>query len=93
MPRPGDREAKSREAESRAALDRVAREAETVGASSLARATHRLGDHFTGRDAEGQAEGGGTDPVEIWGRRIGRGISVVLALALTAWFGIQMGWW
>ena len=53
MPRPGDREAKSRESEAREALDRVARETETVGASSLARATHRHGDHFPGRDVRG----------------------------------------
>ena len=88
MPRPDDREAQSREA-----LNRVARETETLGTSSLARATGKLGDHFTGRDAVGEAEGGGTDPIELWGRRVGRGISVVLALVLTAWLGIQMGWW
>lgn len=87
MPRP-DREAQSREA-----LDRVARETETLGASSLARASHKLGDHFIGRDAVGEAEGGGTDPIELWGRRIGRGISVLLALVLTGWLGVQMGWW
>ena len=83
----------SRERESRDALERVRRESETVGTSSLARASRRVGDHFAGRDAVGKAEGGGTDPIEVWGRRIGRAISVVLALTLAWWLGVQLGWW
>lgn len=83
----------SREGEAKAALEAVRRDSETLGTSSLARATRRAGDHFSGRDAAGEAEGGGTDPIEVWGRRIGRVLSVVLALALTAWLGLQLGWW
>ena len=82
-----------RERESKATLERVARDTETVGASSLARVAQRAGDHFSGRDAVGAAEGGGTDPVEVWGRRIGRALSVLLAAALIWWLGFQLGWW
>ena len=82
-----------REREARATLERVARDTETVGASSLARVAQRAGDHFSGRDAVGAGEGGATDPVEVWGRRIGRALSVVLALGLVWWLGLQLGWW
>ena len=40
-----------REKEAKAALERVARDSETIGASSLARMGRRVGDHFAGRDA------------------------------------------
>ncbi len=82
-----------REEESREALERVRRDSETVGTSSLARVARRTGDHFAGRDAIGEAEGGGTDPIELWGRRIGRAISVVVAAGLVWWLGFQLGWW
>jgi hypothetical protein len=39
----------------------------------------RVGDHFAGRDADRD------DPVEIWGRRIGRGLSLVLTIVLIVW--------
>jgi hypothetical protein len=81
---------RSREDEAREALERVARESETLGASSLARAGRRLGDHFSGRDAVGAEPGGGTDPVELWGRRIGRALSVVGFVALTLWLLVQL---
>jgi hypothetical protein len=83
----------SREKESRAALERVRRDSETVGGSSIARAARRAGDHFSGRDAVGEGEGGTTDSVEVWGRRIGRALSAVLFVLLVAWLGIQLGWW
>lgn len=83
----------NREAESREALERVTRDSEALGSSSLARVARRAGDHFSGRDAVGEGEGGATDPIEVWGRRIGRGLSVVLALVLTWWLGHQLGWW
>jgi len=38
-------------------------------------------------------EGGGTDPVEVWGRRIGRGLSLVGVIVLAYWLGLQLGWW
>ena len=82
-----------RRREAQAALDRVARESETIGASSLARVGRRLGDHFAARDAVGVTEGGGTDPIELWGRRIGRALSLLGVVALAFWFGVQRGWW
>jgi hypothetical protein len=82
-----------REREAREALERVRRDSESLGSSSLARAGRRVGDHFSGRDAIGEAEGGGTDPIEVWGRRVGRGLSVVGVVALSLWLGRQLGWW
>ena len=79
-----------RENEAKAALERVARDSETIGASSLARMGRRVGDHFAGRDAMG-AEG--ADPVEVWGRRIGRALSLVGVVALAWWLGVQLHWW
>lgn len=82
-----------RSSESREALERVRRDTETLGTSSLARVGQRAADHFSGRDAVGAAENGGTDPVEVWGRRIGRAVSVAVALALVWWLGSQLRWW
>ena len=82
-----------REREARESLERVRRDSESLGSSSLARAGRRVGDHFSGRDAAGEAEGGGTDPIEVWGRRIGRGLSLLGVLALSLWLGRQLGWW
>ena len=77
----------------REALDRVAREGGGAGESALARAARRAGDHLAARDAEGAAEGGGTDPVELWGRRIGRGLSLVGVLVLAWLLGWQLKLW
>jgi hypothetical protein len=72
--------------EARRTLDRVARESDTLGASSL----RRMGNHFSGRDAIGTAEGGETDPVELWGRRIGRALSLVGVVVLALWLAVQL---
>lgn len=82
-----------REREAKAALERVARDSETLGSSSLARTGKRVGDHFLGADAVGQADGGGTDPAEVWGRRIGRSLSLVGVVFLAWLLGRQLGWW
>ena len=58
--------------EAAAALERVRRESETVGASALGRMAEAARDHFTARDADG------ADAAELWGRRIGRGLALVL---------------
>ncbi|QFU15035.1 hypothetical protein [Microvirga thermotolerans] len=71
-------------------LDRVARDSETLGSSSLGRATRRMADHFGARDAVGAAEGGGTDPIELWGRRIGRALSLVGVIVLAYWLAVQL---
>ena len=82
-----------RQKESREALERVARESETVGSSALARSAKRVTDHFAGKDAVGSAEGGGTDPAELWGRRIGRALSLLGVILLTYLLGVQARWW
>lgn len=82
-----------REREARATLERVRRDTESIGSSSAARATARLKDHFSGADAIGAAEDGGTDRIELWGRRIGRAISAVLALVLAWYLGVQLHYW
>jgi hypothetical protein len=81
---------RSREEEAREALERVARDSETVGGSSMARVARRLGDHFAGRDAVGAGEFGETDPIEVWGRRIGRGLAVFGFIGLVAWLLVQL---
>lgn len=75
--------------DSREVLERAARDTQSIGGSPMA----RLGRHLSGADAVGEAEGGSTDPIELWGRRIGRALSVVLAFVLTWWLGAQLGWW
>jgi hypothetical protein len=82
-----------RQRESQEALERVARDSETIGSSALARSARRVSDHFAGKDAIGNAEGGGTDPAELWGRRIGRALSLLGVIALTYWLGVQARWW
>jgi hypothetical protein len=84
---------REREREAREALERVGRDSETIGSSSLARAGRRLGGHFAGDDAVGGAEGGGTDPVELWGRRIGRTLSLIGVVVLAYFLGVQLRLW
>jgi hypothetical protein len=79
-----------REREAREALERVRRDSETLGASALARMSRRAGDHFGARDAVGAGEGGGTDPIELWGRRIGRGLSLIGVVVLGLWLLVQL---
>ncbi len=81
-----------RQREAREALDRVGRESETLGSSALARMGQRVGDHFAARDAAGEVDGA-PDPIEVWGRRIGRGLSLIGVVALTYWLGLQLHWW
>jgi len=57
-------------------------ENDTFVTSALARTARRATDHFAARDAVGPD--GTIDTIELWGRRIGRGLSLagVLALAI-----------
>ncbi len=56
--------------------------------SSLARAA----DHLAGQDALKQnAEP--ADKVEIWAKRIGRGLSLIAFVGLAWYFGHQLKWW
>jgi hypothetical protein len=62
--------------ESRRILERVARESGPLGGSEAARAARQALDHLVGRDAPAH------DPVEVWARRIGRGLGVIAAIYL-----------
>ena len=68
-------------------LDRLRTDGGTFAASALARATRRAVAHFSARDASG-SDAGAADPIELWGRRIGRGLSLigVLGLAIYLYF-------
>ena len=69
-------EARRREAE--AALAAVRRDAEQLGASTLARTANQVRDHFNASDADA------ADPAELWGKRIGR-ILALIAVAVLVW--------
>ena len=77
--------------ESKDALERVARDSETLGTSALARSAKRIGGHFAGADAVGAD--GAADPAELWGRRIGRALSLIGVLVLAYFLGVQLRWW
>ena len=66
------------EAQRREALAslRELNERESFASSALARTARRAGDHFAAKDA------GGEDRIELWGRRIGRGLSLAGFIAL-----------
>ena len=70
---------KATDREARKALERVARDAEIVGQSSFARAAGKARAHLSGADADS------SDPAEVWGRRVGRALSVVAFIALAIW--------
>jgi hypothetical protein len=93
--RPDDDEARVQE--SRRILERIARDHDTLGGSALARAANRtardVSDHFAARDAVGQGDGGSTDKIELWGRRIGRALSLVGVVVLTYWLGQTLRIW
>lgn len=63
------------------ALDDLKRNEPTFVGSSLTHAARRAADHFGGKDAIGATDGK-TDPVELWGRRIGRALSLIVFVAL-----------
>jgi predicted ATPase len=60
------------------ALDRL-HDGDTFASSALARTARRAGDHFAAKDAAGE------DAIELWGRRIGRGLSLVGLIALAVY--------
>ena len=50
-------------------------ERDTFATSAMARTAQRATDHFGGKDA-------GDDRIELWGRRIGRGLSLAAFIGL-----------
>ena len=61
------------------------RERDDIASSALSRAARRAGDHFAAKDATADA---GDDPIELWGRRIGRGLSLVAFIGLAIYLYI-----
>ena len=66
------------------------RESDTFATSALARTARRAGDHFAAKDAmkDALAPDGSVDRIELWGRRIGRALSLIgfIALAIYLYF-------
>ncbi|WP_027053114.1 hypothetical protein [Mesorhizobium erdmanii] len=65
--------------EARRILERVAQETDPAGTSFVARTTKGMRDHVAATDADR------TDPIEVWGTRIGRILGLLLALGLMVW--------
>ena len=72
------------------ALARAARDSETVGSSALGRLGRRVVDHFGAKDASKETD---ADPIELWGRRIGRMLSLLGVLVLAYLIGAQLRLW
>ncbi|RWL95889.1 MAG: hypothetical protein E5X80_32785 [Mesorhizobium sp.] len=67
------------ESEARRILERVARETAPGGASFITRTARSARDHVTAADADR------SDPIEVWGTRIGRTLGLIIAIGLLAW--------
>ncbi len=54
------------------------RDSDTFATSALARTARRASDHFTAKDTmkDAVAADGPVDTIELWGRRIGRALSL-----------------
>ena len=76
-PRPADVEEDRRQALT--SLEHLRREP-TFAGSSLEAAARRTADHFAGRNREERENS--IDPVELWGRRIGRALSLAGCIGL-----------
>lgn len=74
-----------RQRESERVLERVSTESEVVGTSSFVRQANKVRDHLTG------ADGDQTDPVEMWAKRFGRGLSIVAFILLAVWLVNYLG--
>jgi ferric-dicitrate binding protein FerR (iron transport regulator) len=59
---------------------RALSDSDTFASSALARTARHATDHFAAKDA--RAEDGSVDRIELWGRRIGRGLSLAGLVAL-----------
>jgi hypothetical protein len=70
---------KAREEEAQRTLERVATDSEVIGQSTLARTVNRARAHMAAEDADAE------DRVEVWGRRTGRALSLVVFIVLAIW--------
>jgi hypothetical protein len=62
-------------------LEKLKRDRAPLAGSGLAEAARRAGRHFAAVDATGPD--GTRDPVELWGRRIGRALSLLAVIGLS----------
>lgn len=53
-------------------------QSQTFAKSALAKTAHRAGEHFAGRDPNDPPD----DAIELWGRRIGRALSLLAVIGL-----------
>lgn len=72
----------ARQEEAEKILERVARDSESIGGSSTARVANRARDHFMAKDAPED------DRSELWGRRIGRALSMLFLFALMYYLAV-----
>ena len=90
-------EDEARLAEAKQAIERAHRDSETLGGSTMARAAGEKAqgwaDHFLAKDANGLGNGGETDFAELWGRRIGRSLSLIGVIVLAYMLGQQLKMW
>ena len=62
-------------------LDKLKRDRAPLVGSGLADAARRTARHFAAADAVGPD--GARDPIELWGRRVGRALSLLAVIALS----------
>jgi hypothetical protein len=62
-------------------LEKLKRDRAPLAGSGLAEAARRAGRHFAAADATGPD--GARDPIELWGRRIGRALSLIAVIVLS----------
>jgi hypothetical protein len=63
-------------------LENAAAGSEVFGSSSFVKQAERAQAHFSGADADPD------DAVEVWGRRIGRGLSLIAFFALLIYLAV-----
>ena len=71
----------ARRREALATLEDLRRERAPLAGSGLVDAARRAGRHFAAADAVGPD--GAHDPIELWGRRVGRALSLLAVIALS----------
>lgn len=73
----------ARRREALATLENLRRDRAPLMGSGLVDAAHRAARHFAAADAVGPD--GARDPIELWGRRVGRALSLLAVIALAVY--------
>jgi len=68
-----------RQREALASARSLTNDRSTLASSAMAAAAQRASDHFAARDVAAEEEG---DRIELWGRRIGRALSLAAFIGL-----------